>query len=204
MLTALSEIFQVLGTLLPETNEEGRSIPRVFRFSPAAKGAWRDWITAHYEEQTAEAFPTHLCGPWAKLEGLCARLALIVHCCRQAAGETSSRDIDEESLLSAWALIDYFKSHTRRVYAQLRTTPDDRRAEQARQWIESHGGRTSARDLLRAGTAGVKTASEAKSLLSHLVDRRWGKIERVGKRDIFILHPSDTRHFDENEEQTRT
>jgi hypothetical protein len=204
VLDTLKLFFKGLWELKPDQDAEGNTSPVVLHLTPAAKDQWRSWITGHYKEQTEESFAEHLKGPWAKMEGYCARLALIIHCCRLAAGEVKSEEIDEESVLSAWALVDYFKSHARKVYAQLRTTPADTRAQQVLKWIEKRNGKASTRDLLRANVGGIKTASEAKRVIAELVDRAWGKIEKDGKREFFILNQPDTRQFDENEGKTNS
>jgi len=126
------------------------------------------------------------------LEGYAARLALILHLCRQAAKETDSEHVDEQSIEGAWGLISYFKSHAKRVYAQLRTSPQDKRALQVVAWLKTHDKQATARDLLRAGVAGLRTSSGAKKLLANLVDRGHGHLERKGRKESFILDLPDT------------
>ena len=42
---------------------------------------------------------------------------------RAACGEAEPDHVDEVSVAGAWALVDYFKAHARRVYQRLKTTP---------------------------------------------------------------------------------
>lgn len=197
MLANLYSLFASLYKLEFDTDGEDRPIPKVIHLSAPAKKEWVAWVTSHYQEQTVEGFPDFLRGPWAKLEAYCARLALILHCCRVVSHDTQSEEIDEESVVAAGSLIDYFKSHTRRVYPRLRSTVADRHADSARTWIAKHNNQASARDLLRSNVAGIKTASEARKLIADLVDRRLGTIEKIGNRELFKLFLPDTRHLDE-------
>lgn len=199
VLDAYCAVFEELWKLKPVAAADGTATARVLPLSSAAKQEWREWITRHYEEQKAEDFSEQLCGPWSKLEGYAARFALIVHCLRHAAGEIIEFDtVMEDSVASAWSLAHYFKSHARRVYARLLTSAADKRAAAIAEWIKKHNGRASARDLLRANVAGIKKASEANTLLTDLVDRRWGNIEKKGRQRIFVLHLPDTRQLNEN------
>ena len=207
VLEGLNEVFEYLWSLEPSRDADGKESPVKVAFTPEAKEIWVEWITAHYAEQEAPTFPTNLRGPWAKLDGYCARLALVVHFLRLACGEVKSEQVDETSVASAWALIDYFKSHTRRVYQRLRTTRDDQRALRALAWIrrqpEKDGQvQVSARDLLTNHVAGVKTSSEAKALLSDLEDRGLGLTEEAIKnRFLFTLHiPTQQAADDEQDE----
>lgn len=202
ILTQYQEFFSALFALQPALTENGEMDPVVLTLSPLAKNEWRAWITAHYEEQTSEKFPIYLKGPWAKLEGYCARLALILHCCREAAGETNSVEIEEQDITAAWALIDYFKSHAKRVYSHLRTTPADRRAEAVTTWMRDHGGQATVRDLVTYRVANIQKSSEAKQLLKDLVDRGSGVFVKRGKREIFTLHSLSTQQLDENLEES--
>ena len=162
-------VFDKFWELQPDMREE-EPVPKVCRFTAGAKALWVQWFTEHVREQAAEDFPKYLKGPWAKMEGYCVRLALILHLCRCAAGESQSEVIHEESMAGAWALIHYFKSHARRVYARLRTTREDERAEHALAWIGKQATQqATARDLLRHHVAGLKTASAARALLQDLV-----------------------------------
>ena len=180
-------VFHKLWELQLDMREE-EPVPKVCRFTAGAKTLWVQWFNEHVREQAAEDFPKYLKGPWAKMEGYCVRLVLTLHLCRCAARESQSEEIDEESMAGAWALIHYFKSHARRVYARLRTTRGDERAEHALAWIGKQATQqATARDLLRHHVAGLKTASEARALLQDLVDRGYGTLTTQGKREIFSL-----------------
>jgi hypothetical protein len=171
--------------------------PHTLRFTDAGYQQWVKWVRDHYAQVNAPRFPDNLRGPWAKLEGYAARLALIIHLCRREIGETSNHHVDEVSMAAAGDLIDYFKSHARKVYAHMRATPEDKQALAAVAWIKRQPGcKVTARGLVRAGVNGVATTEEAKKLLQQLAERGYGKAgEQNSKRGkasfVFTLNDNN-------------
>ena len=170
---ALDQLMQ----LKQQVNEsEGKQLPRIVQMTPEARVLWVSWYNEHASEIDSEALSRPLKGPWAKLKAYAARLALVVHMLRLVCGEVNQEEIDEESLNRAIRLIEYFKSQARKVYRQLALTPEDLESQRAIDWIRSHGGECTARQLMRATVAGVRKQSEAAKLLRDLVDRGLGTI----------------------------
>jgi len=157
---------------------QGHSQPKVLGFTEEAQTMWVRFCAAHDAERRALNFPVYLRGAWNKMPAYCARLALILHELRVVCGEADDEAVDDISLAGAWALIEYFKSHARRVYRQLQHDRSDQLAEAVERWIRTHGGRCTPRDLQRAKVAGIKRASEAEKLLKDLADRGRGQFER--------------------------
>jgi len=153
-------------------------------FTKESKAVWRDFIKDHYKEQEDPLFPDNLRGPWGKMEGYAARLALILQLLRFACGEAKSEEVDDTSISGAADLIDYFKSHAKRVYAQLRTTPQGKKILSAVEWIRRQGGNVTARDVLMHRVVNVRTASEAKQLLYHLQERGYGMVKEGQKKNV--------------------
>lgn len=99
--------------------DDDRDRPYLVRFTDWGQEAFKNWFDAHCEEAEHDDFPRHLRGPWAKLRGYCARLALVIECLDAAFGEDPRgvpRNVSVESLNRAIAIIEYFKTHTRRVH----------------------------------------------------------------------------------------
>lgn len=144
------------------------------------------WVKQHYEEQNAADFPEILRGPWAKLEAYSARFALILHLVRFVTGEAGTENVDEFSVAGSIALIDYFKSHSKRAYMYLRSDSREKLIIDVLAYIAKIGGRISARDLQRKRFRGIETAEHAKSFLSMLVDQGYGSIE-VSKTNSFVF-----------------
>jgi hypothetical protein len=152
--------------------------PCVVSFTSAARDLWREIMNALYAEAEALDFPDALRGPWAKLEGYIARLALVVHLMRVAFDSTLHAErCDETSLGAAADIADYLKSHLRRVYARLIARPEDTRLLRIVAWIRDHGGACSARDLYRAGVASITTSDAAEVVLTDIAGRGWGRTE---------------------------
>jgi hypothetical protein len=168
---------------------ESANTDAVVTFTPSAHETFRALVEELYQVLNAPDCAPHLRGPIAKLEGYAARLALILQLTRKAAGETGEETIEQTSVDGAAKLVRYFLSHARRVYAQLRTTPEDKQVVAVMQWIRAHGTSTTARELLTNHVAGVKSASEAKVLLTKLHDRGYGRVkDGPGNRVLFSLH----------------
>jgi hypothetical protein len=155
--------------------------PQPLSLTPQAHTLFVEFAGELYDQLADPDLPTCLRGPWLKMEGICARLALILQLSRWAAGETERENIEPTSVIGAVALVKYFQSHARRVYASLSCTPTDKRVEQAVTWIQAHGGTTSARELQMHKVGGVKTATEAKALLHDLEDRGFGQVTEGAK-----------------------
>lgn len=163
--------------------------PHRVSFTAAGKVIWVAWIKEHYAEYESPDFPEYLVGTWAKMEAHAARLALILQECRFVCGEADDENIDEFSMAGAADLIDYFKTHARRVYNYFRSTSQDKSVNTAIRWIKARGGRVTARDIVRFNVAGVKKTSDALSLFRELQDRAYGSIIREGKTIYFELSP---------------
>jgi hypothetical protein len=173
--------------LEPEVDGTGRLLgPKVLTFTEACKAAFVDFANDLFAEMRDPQFPPQLRGAYAKFEGYGARLALVLQLLRRACNEATSDQVDEISVNGAVALVDYFKSHARRVYAHLRCTPEDKRVDAAVAWIRAHGGTATAREMQMHKVAGVKSSTEAKALLRTLEDRGFGRVEEKGKHAVII------------------
>lgn len=179
-LQELWKIFDGLWRLSPS---------RQLSFTNAGKAMWVDWAQDHYAEYSNPNFPEYLSGAWTKMEAYAARLALVVQELRYVSREAASEDVDELSMAASADLIDYFKSHAKRVYAYLRATTEDKAVNAALRWIAARGGRVTIRDIVRANVAGIKKQSEALSLVKNLQDRGHGVIICEGKTIFFKLLP---------------
>ena len=125
--------------------------PRVIDFNPDGLEVFRRFWEEH--EQEVFAASGALRAMLAKIEAAVVRLALVIHVCRQAAGEPLPDRVDAESINRAIVLGRWFAREGRRVYGLLLggravdQVADD--AVEAATWIESRGrgGFASIRDL---------------------------------------------------------
>jgi hypothetical protein len=160
------------------------NLPGVISFTPKGKKTFVDFANDLYGHLADPLLPANLRGPLSKLEGYCARLALILHLCRYVCQEVRHENVDERSVLGAAALVHYFQCHARRVYAYLQATPEDKQVMQALKWIEKQGGQVTAREVLHHHVAGVKTADDAQYLLERLEKRGYGAVTEGAKNSV--------------------
>jgi hypothetical protein len=129
-LTTVEHVFELLYRLPRHVDEDGDSAPYLVRFSDTAKELWRDWFNEFAVERDSGAIPSRLQGPWAKLPSQLARLALILHvvtkvasCPADASSEALKQAVlvplSQTTLGAAMDVLEYFKAHARRVYAEL-------------------------------------------------------------------------------------
>src|SRR5262249_21903285 len=81
----LVKLFDRLYELQPTAGDEGEPRPVLVRLSADAKGAWRAYYNANAVEQVD--LTGDMAAAWSKLEEYAARLALVVHFTRWAAGD---------------------------------------------------------------------------------------------------------------------
>lgn len=170
--------------------------PRVVPFTPTGRQTFIAYANALYAELADPDCPDTFRGPLAKLEGYGARLALLVQLCRMVCEEAHGEAVDECSVRAAAALLQYFKSHARRVSRRLQATPTEQRVARALHWLETHPTREwTLRQLLRAKVGGCTTRQEMERLLGHLADRGWGYLRHRRTSNgmtqtIFVCEPS--------------
>lgn len=148
-------------------------------FSSKGKSAWIRWINTHHQEVNDPNLQPALRGPWAKFEAYCARFALILQETRKKCGETRYEEVDEISVEGATKLVNYFKSHAKRVYPKFHSTHEDRQIDQILDWIRKKGGVSTVRDIQTNKVGGIKKASEIKTRFVEMQDRGLGSIEEV-------------------------
>jgi hypothetical protein len=178
----LRKVFERLRSLAMVPVQEGGVIkgwrPFVVKLTADGRQAWQRFTRAHALERNAEDFPPHLAGPWSKLRGYAARLALIVHCLRWAAGEDVGEDVDGESMERAAKLVAYFKAHARKVYAVIDA---DRRVADARKilrWVRANRlEHFQKRDAYQALKGTFKTVEDLEPLLNLLERHGYIRLE---------------------------
>jgi hypothetical protein len=89
------------------------------KLSDAGTAAWSDFYRAHHAEVRDEEFPRSLRGPWSKLEGFAARVALTLALLRWAYAGDERGAVEGPDVEGAARLIAYFKACFRRVKAEL-------------------------------------------------------------------------------------
>lgn len=170
----LAEILDRLLALEPNVPDDGAPYPVDV---PLSAEALKLFVKFH-NEHNAELIELHgeEAAAWCKLEGYAARLALVVHCVRAAAGDASLSTlgaVDEDSVAAGVTLARWFGYETRRIYAVLRESEQDRELRRLSEVIERTGGQVSVREWQRIRHH--KTAEAAKAELNALVEAGWGR-----------------------------
>jgi hypothetical protein len=107
----------------PLNLKEGRSVPNVAHLSPEGRVRWQEHYDAHADEMNHDDFPPSLRSAWGKFREYAGRLTLILACMEHAADPTkdlaAAPHVKSRTVRNAWRLVDYFKSHARRVHAAI-------------------------------------------------------------------------------------
>jgi hypothetical protein len=158
-----------------------------------AKQVWIDWVNRH----RVETPPDNLRPTWAKAEGHCARLALVLCLSHHVCNETTANEIDEASMRGAVKLIDYFKAHAIRVYSKTADTKDNGRIGNALRFVRRHGGVVTARRVRMNGLC--KSSAEAEELLHDLAELGHGTVtdESRGSK-VFRLREMEPQELSES------
>jgi hypothetical protein len=161
--------------------------PHFLRLTTTGREGWERFTQAHADEMNTVEFPAYLRGPWSKLRGYGARLALIVHCLRQVCGETAEPDVDGEDLERATQLVAYFKSHARKVYAAMDADPTVAEARRVLECLAANPQLDdfSRRDLYQHLRYHCKRPEALDAPLRLLVEHGYLRVftpERAGKR----------------------
>jgi hypothetical protein len=164
-----------LRALAMREMDDGAPGYEVVRFSPTAKEPWVEWWDAHAAEIRSAELPVQMVGPWGKLKAYAARLALVLHYLWLVQTDGDEGDLQAASVERAIRLINYFKTHLRRVYSRLRQTPEDNHIQEVLDWTRRRGGQCTPRDLANAKK--VTPTDRAKKLLKESEERGYGRIE---------------------------
>jgi putative DNA primase/helicase len=114
---AVLELYEKLADLkMPEP--EGEPFPGTVPMTREAWEVFKEIAGELSEEAHALSFPRKLRGGWSKLEAYLARLSLILALSR-AVGSNEKEQVEPRDVFVAGVLVDYFKAHARRVFAEL-------------------------------------------------------------------------------------
>jgi Protein of unknown function (DUF3987) len=173
----LTRLFDRLYELQPEVDAENNLSPTVVKLDGNAKSLWIEYYNAHALEQAE--LSGELSAAWSKLEEYAARLALVIHFVRWAVDNAEldcDMIVDATSMRAGIKLVQWFKRETRRVYAMLSESDDQREHRQLLELIRSKGGAMTARQLMRSSRQYSK-ADAAEAAMEQLVKSGLGHWE---------------------------
>jgi len=170
----VANVFRGLYELKPEAGLDDEFAPTCIPLNADAKATWIAFVNQTGREQF-ERGEERLIAAWSKLEGYAARLALIFHQVRHAAGDPSIDPwrIDQQSMEAGIHLSRWFGYEAERVYLSLSESEQQKEDRQLVEVIQRAGGSISARELMRRKPT-IKTAEDASVRLRGLVERLYG------------------------------
>jgi hypothetical protein len=191
--------------------------PILLKLSADGKHAWQRFTEEHATEMNAEDFPPHLRGPWVKLRAYGARLALILRCLRWACNQATRKrddlnDVDSASVVAATQLVDYFKSHARKVYLAMDADPQTAGARKLLNWLTKEARKTfSKREAYMGVRPTFKTVPEMEPALTilerHHIIRPRGASERSGpgrpRSEEYEVNPKLAHPHEQNAHNTQ-
>lgn len=153
-------ICQRLVDKLAMDHDGRRARPRVVALDASAEPVYAAFMAEH--SRRAVDATGMLAAAYAKLAELPARLGLIIHLVRWAAGEPVDPDgVDAESLERAVQLTLWHMDETARVYDWLMMGAEAGRLAALVDWVRRRGGRVTARDLYRTGPRAYRGRQQA-------------------------------------------
>jgi len=164
--------------------------PHTIGLLPDAAAIFQQFYNEHntslqYEEE-------HIAAAWVKLECYAARLALIIHLVREAAGDPDLEDperVDALSMRIAIQLVEWFKHESKRVYKVLAMDENEQENQRAIEWISRQGGEVTVREFSR-GLAQYSSSGKAQQKLNELEGEGFGYFrgrKPRGKTQEFVL-----------------
>ncbi|MEW6249649.1 MAG: DUF3987 domain-containing protein [Planctomycetota bacterium] len=167
---------EALLALPAAVDEHGDPRPRFIRIGKEAKTVWIEWHD-HHARELVDISNDDLAAHHAKLKGVCARIALLFACVEVVAGGDAAAYISADAMRRAIAVVEWFKSEARRVYAVLGESEEQRTHRQLIQWIERRGGAVTVRELTHNVRQYHGRADAAKADLDTLAEAGCGAWE---------------------------
>ena len=168
--------------------------PKPLKMTPAAKITFQEWMDEHNAILQSPDLSNRLKNIYGKMQGYCARFALILHLVAYADGVEPDETISITSVQNACALTEYFMSHAARVHAQLTDSAADKILKTLYDYIDRQPQRRcTPRDLVHAKVSGCRDAKTTRALLQKLTENDLGQLEPFKrpsgqKSEIFVLN----------------
>lgn len=146
----------------PIRAEDGQPEPVALPLDAEALKMFADFVDRHGDEQLG--MTGDLAAAWSKIEGYCARLALIVHCVRVVTGDRTLTDperIDAASMTVGIQLARWFGGEAKRIYAAFGATDEEREQSKLVEIIQRKGGKVTVREWHRARHHDTRVDAEA-------------------------------------------
>jgi hypothetical protein len=169
------DVFDGLYELEPARDSMGDEYPATIRVDDDARNEFIAYFKRNAERMDVSAGDES--AALAKLEATAARLGLVIHLVRQAAGDdVNPWELDRDSMAAGVTLAEWFCRETARVYAVLGESSTTTGKRRLADWIAQHGGSVAVRDVA-AGCRWLRKPGEAERALEALVENGTGRWE---------------------------
>lgn len=156
--------------------------PRLIELGPEAHGIFVPWHDACFQDIEENNLPPVLAGMWGKMPGQVARIALILHCCR----EPNAIRVSGDTMRMAIQLGEYFKANAKKVFASLDGAGQSKAQGSILNWMFRHDKQhVSIRELVTAGVKGCGNTKATQAILDEMVSQAVGIWSDI-KPSIFI------------------
>jgi hypothetical protein len=156
------------------------------RLDEEAKALYVDFFNESSE--VSLTLPSDETAAWSKLEGYCARLALVLQMVANVSGGGSSERIEASAMQTAIKLIDWFKAETNRVYSLMKISARKSTDENLLAFIRSRGGQVTVRDVSQNYRPLKNKEEEIGKKFIELAKNGYGTVEQQGKSTVFKLN----------------
>lgn len=188
---AYERAIATLYKLKPAQSEFGEPLPLVVTLSAEAEAVFGACVDRLNDRRADATGPIK--GALSKLRAACGRLALVLHCLRDAEGDLpigGELTIDADTMHAAATLAEWFAGEAERVFAMRGESAEDQQQRDLIRWIEGRGGSVTERDLSRGPRqyrpAGV--AAEALQSLAAAGHGEWSVEDTAtNQRRVFTL-----------------
>jgi hypothetical protein len=161
------DVFDGLYALEPARDSAGDEYPAQIRVDDDARNEFIAYFKRNAERMDVSAGDE--AAALSKLEETAARLALVIHLVRQAAGDdVEPWECDRDSMAAGVTLGEWFCRETARVYAVLGESSTTTGKRRLVDWIAQHGGQVTAREV-QQGCSWLKKPGAAIAALDDLV-----------------------------------
>lgn len=179
--STLEDYAAVVGHLFalePAVNLDGSSSPLECKLSGKADRVWGTFVTENARQTGLEEGA--IAAAYSKIEGRCARYALILHHWSQAEGEACGGSeflVSEKIMCAAVRIAEWEKRQTLRLYGVLAESVQASKCRQLLEVILRLGGAATTRELSRDGGRKYRDTAATKVLLGGLL--KDGKLVRA-------------------------
>jgi DNA polymerase I-like protein with 3'-5' exonuclease and polymerase domains len=153
----------------------GDKVPFVVKLTPEAKAAWVAFYGEWAKRQAGVGGEMSAC--LSKLEGIAARLALLHHLVTHVEDLTDCDPIEPVSIEAGVTLAAWFAYEAERIYTTIRESDEDRQTRRLIEFIRSHDGKITSRQLHRSNKSKYPTVEAATAALDELVQSRLAEWE---------------------------